>query len=30
MSLALQKYLDHVMAYANRRDSDAPQIRAEL
>ncbi|MHC4497850.1 MAG: permease prefix domain 1-containing protein [Planctomycetota bacterium] len=30
MSLALQKYLDDVMAYANRKQQDATGIRAEL
>ena len=30
MSRALQKYLDDVMAYANRRQQDATGIRAEL
>ena len=30
MSRALQKYLDHVMAYANRKQEDAVKIRAEL
>jgi len=30
MSLALQKYLDDVMAYVNRRQEDAIEIRAEL
>jgi hypothetical protein len=30
MSRALKKYLDHVMAYANRKQEDATGIRAEL
>jgi len=30
MSRALQKYLDHVMLYANRKEEDAAKIRAEL
>ena len=30
MSRALQKYLDRIMIYANRNDSDAPGIREEL
>jgi hypothetical protein len=30
MSLALEKYLDRVMIYANRNETDAPKIRAEL
>ena len=30
MSRALQKYLDHVMLYANRKEEDATKIRAEL
>ncbi|MHC4154212.1 MAG: hypothetical protein ACYST6_04740 [Planctomycetota bacterium] len=30
MSRALKKYLDHVMAYANRKQEDAIGIRAEL
>ncbi|HUW18077.1 MAG TPA: hypothetical protein VMW16_02110 [Sedimentisphaerales bacterium] len=30
MSRALQKYLDHVMAYANRKQEDAIKIRTEL
>jgi hypothetical protein len=30
MSRALQKYLDHVMIYANRKEEDAIKIRAEL
>ena len=30
MSRALQKYLDHVMIYANRKEEDAAKIRLEL
>ena len=30
MSRALQKYLDHVMIYANRKQDDAAKIRLEL
>ena len=30
MSRALQKYLDHVMIYANRRPDEAAKIRLEL
>jgi len=30
MSRTLQKYLDHVMIYANRKEEDAPKIRLEL
>ena len=30
MSRALQKYLDHVMLYANRKEEDAEKIRVEL
>ena len=30
MSRALQKYLDHVMIYANRKEDDAAKIRLEL
>ena len=30
MSRALQKYLDHVMLYANRKEQDAAKIRVEL
>ena len=30
MSRALQKYLDHVMTYANRKEEDAAKIRLEL
>ena len=30
MSQLLEKYLDHVMIYANRDEADAPDIRAEL
>jgi hypothetical protein len=30
MSRALQKYLDHVMLYANRKQEDAVKIRVEL
>jgi hypothetical protein len=30
MSRALQKYLEHVMIYANRNEKDTAQIRAEL
>ncbi|MHC4644257.1 MAG: permease prefix domain 1-containing protein [Planctomycetota bacterium] len=30
MSRALQKYLDHVMIYANRNERDAVKIRAEI
>ena len=30
MSRALQKYLDHVMLYANRKEEDAKKIRVEL
>ena len=30
MSRALQKYLDHVMLYANRKEEDAAKIRVEL
>jgi hypothetical protein len=30
MSRALQKYLDHVILFANRKEEDAKKIRAEL
>jgi hypothetical protein len=30
MSRALQKYLDHVMIYANRKEEDAAKVRLEL
>jgi hypothetical protein len=30
MSRALQKYLDHIMVYANRNEKDTSQIRKEL
>ena len=30
MSRALQKYLDHIMVYANRNEKEAAQIRKEL
>lgn len=30
MSRALQKYLDHIMVYANRNEKDTAQIRKEL
>lgn len=30
MSRELEKYLDHIMIYANRKEEDAAKIRAEL